>query len=104
MEPLEPECLLTMGGTKFFVDLGNEWIYEIANPANFISFNQLEEEGQGYRMVYDPQTKNIFKGDEEDMMHRNDLKYIKLDQLRWMPAFGFVWSMNENILGNRMKR
>jgi hypothetical protein len=86
---------LELGGTQFFIDLANEWIYEIANPVNFISFNELEETGQDFRMVYDPVSKNIFKGDDEAMILRNDLKYIIIRELKWMPAFGFVWQLPE---------
>jgi hypothetical protein len=92
---------LDVGGVQFTIDLGNEWLFETANPVNFISFNELEETGHDFRMVFDPQTRNIFKGDEEDMIQRSDLKYIILKQLHWMPAFGFVWSLPQNE--NRLK-
>jgi hypothetical protein len=88
----EPECLLMLDGTAFLVDLSNEWIYEVTNPANFISFNDLDEDGREFRFIYDPQTRNRFKGDEDEQAERIDLKYITLKELKWMPAFGFVWS------------
>lgn len=95
---------LELCGTEFCVDLTNEWIYEKNNPANFISFNELEETKVDYRMVYDPQTKNIFKGDEEEMTERIDLKYVIIDQLKWMPAFGFVWNAIELKNSKSIKR
>lgn len=101
------ECELPkieIGGVPFYVDLANEWIYEVANPVNFISFNELEETGQDFRMVYDPVSKNIFKGDEDAMMHREDLRYIIIKELKWMPAFGFVWSLPEERNSLKMGR
>jgi hypothetical protein len=46
--------------------------------------------------VYDPLTKNRFRGDEEDQVKRPDLKYIVIKELKQMPTFGFVWSVDEN--------
>ena len=103
MEDLELPAI-DLGGTEFRVDLSNEWIFEVANPANFISFNELEETGRDFRFVYDPVSKNLFKGEEEEMIERVDLKYIILDQLKWMPAFGFVWSLPEQKQDFRMRR
>ena len=96
--PDEPEIIIELGGTPFRVDLAHEWIFEIANPSNYIPFNELEEEGHSFRLVYDPKTKNVFKGDDEDMIERFDLRFVELDQLRWMPTFGFVWTEKQQSL------
>jgi hypothetical protein len=94
----EPECLLILDGTPFMMDVTNEWIYELANPANYIPLSALEERDRQFQLVYDPVTKNIFKGEEEEQLNRFDLAYITLHQLKWMPAFGFVWTNpKENV-------
>jgi hypothetical protein len=96
--------ILEIAGIQFTVDLNNEWLFESANPVNFISFNELEETGQDFRMVFDPQTRNIFKGDEDEIILRGDLKYIVLKELKWMPAFGFVWSLPQNDIRLKIGR
>lgn len=92
LQDQEPQCLLIIAGTVFQVDVSNEWIYERDNPANFIPFSQLEEDGRDFRMIYDPVVKNIFTGTEEDMVLRDDLKYVVLKELKWLPGFGYSWS------------
>lgn len=91
-----------MGGTDFFVDTSNEWMYQISNPANFIPFAELEHDARSFRMIYDPQSRNIFKGDEDAMTLRNDLVYVLLKELSWSPSFGYQW--NKEIDQNKKIR
>jgi hypothetical protein len=48
-----------VAGTAFYVDVQHEELRQQDNPANRISFNVFDQDGDGYTFLYDPQRKNV---------------------------------------------
>ena len=63
--------------TDFYLDLEKLQFRQVGHEANVFAFSEVNESGD-QDLVYDPQTKNIFKGTFEERLDRDDLILVKL--------------------------
>lgn len=84
-----------IGGTDFFFDMRLGEFREVANPFNRINLDLLHETLNGFALIYDPQTHNVFAGDESAYKARNDLVTVELPTLELMDPVGFKQLVNQ---------
>lgn len=94
---------IDIGGTDFYLDLRLNEFRQVENFMNRISLDEIYETATGYGILYDPLTKNFFKGDGEEYHHRKDLMNVQLPSLEQMDPVGFKslvngWKENNPIL------
>lgn len=79
-QDIEPPLLpiLRIHDTDFAVDLLGLQFIQVENPANRISFREVQDNGDHTQLVYDPKIKNAFQGTWSEMMQREDVRIVKL--------------------------
>lgn len=70
--------ILRIHDTDFYVDLEKLEFRQVDNEKNTISFHDVQDNGTHTQLMYDPTTKNAFKGTWAEMSKREDLVLIKL--------------------------
>jgi hypothetical protein len=94
---------IDIGGTDFYLDLRLNEFRQVENFMNRISLDEIYETATGYGILYDPLSKNFFKGDGEEYHQRKDLMNVQLPSLEQMDPVGFKslvngWKENNPIL------
>jgi len=62
--------------TDFYLDLDKQQFRQVSNETNSFPFSAMTEKGDT-DLIYDPKTKNLYKGTLEEMGERNDLILVK---------------------------
>lgn len=70
--------IIKVDNIKFFVDVNMEEFRQVDAANNKISFNDIKETGDHLEFYFDRNSKNIFKGTEQERAARNDVKFVKL--------------------------
>lgn len=68
--------IVDIAGTAFCVDVLHEELRQKDDPHNRISFNEFDQDGNGYTFLYDKQRKNVPE-------NRPDLKHME-PWLQWV--------------------
>jgi hypothetical protein len=88
---------IDIGNTKFYLDLRLNEFREMEDFSNRISLNKLEEFDDGYLIIFDTVSKNIFNGSEAELYKRKDedLLWVTLPSIEQMDPLGFKWLIDE---------
>ncbi|NOT76992.1 MAG: hypothetical protein HOP08_18875 [Cyclobacteriaceae bacterium] len=70
--------ILRIHDTDFHVDLEKLEFRQVDNDKNTISFYDVHDSGDHTEVMYDPKTKNAFKGSWGEMSQREDLVLVKM--------------------------
>lgn len=68
--------IVDIAGTSFYVDVLHEELRQRDDPHNRISFNEFDQDGNGYTFLYDKQRRNVPAG-------KVDLKHME-PWLQWV--------------------
>jgi hypothetical protein len=90
MEQIHQPPTIDIGGTDFFVDLGNMEFRQVDNPFNTIAFSKLLAVPGGLELLYDPKTLNVFSGLKFDLEQRKDVTRITLPSRQQMDPVGYA--------------
>jgi hypothetical protein len=92
-------------GTRFHVDVRNEEFREVANPANRITFDALNETPTGQNtFFYDITTKNVYRGSMEEMTTSDQVRFTKLPSIWELDREGMRQITYELAASLRAKR
>jgi hypothetical protein len=75
--PWDRPDIVRIYDADFYLDLEKLQFRQVGNETNRFSFSKINENGD-QDLVYDPQTKNVFKGTFEERLDRDDLILVKL--------------------------
>lgn len=70
--------ILRIHDTDFYVDLEKLEFRQVDNPKNAISFHDVHDHWTYTSVLYDPQTKNVFRGSEIERNTRPDVILVQL--------------------------
>ncbi len=76
-----------IAGTAFYVDVLHEELRQQDNPANRISFNAFDQDGDGYTFLYDRQRKNVAVNREQI---EDSLQWVTLSALMELDPEGIA--------------
>lgn len=81
---------ISIGGTEFYLDLRLWEFRDVDDFMNRINIDDLFDTETGFVLCFDPITKNLFQGTEEEYQQLKDsLKIIELPSLGELDAIGW---------------
>jgi hypothetical protein len=81
---------IDIGGTEFYLDLRLWEFRDVDDFMNRINIDDLFDTETGFVLCFDPSTKNLFQGTEEEYQQLKDsLKIIELPSLGELDAIGW---------------
>ncbi|MES2329985.1 MAG: hypothetical protein V4539_10305 [Bacteroidota bacterium] len=101
---------IDIGGTQFYLDLRLWEMRDVDDFMNKICIDDLFETENGFKLCFDPKTKNLFQGTEEEYHALKDsLKIIELPSLGEMDAIGWkayvqTWKEENPVLSALIER
>ena len=103
-EELRKLPILRIHDTDFYVDLFQLEFRQVDNPANKISFRDVQDNIDHTQVMYDPKTKNAFKGTWGEMSMREDLVLVNLPAAINLDREGLINHLNKMGMENYRKR
>lgn len=101
---------IDIGGTQFFLDLRLWEMRDVDDFMNKFSIDDLFETGTGFKLCFDPKTRNLFDGSAEEYENRKEeLKIIDLPSLEEMDPVGWeaylkTWKDENPVLAAMIER
>lgn len=81
--------IVDIAGTAFYVDVLHEELRQKDDPHNRISFNEFDQEGDGYTFLYDKQRRNV--PDKPDLKHMEPwLEWVTIPALMELDPEGIA--------------
>lgn len=80
---------MDIAGTDFFVDLRRMELREVANPANKITFYDFQDKGDHLLLLYDTETRNVYRGPGRKLAETDKVKIIRLPPLDQLDPFTY---------------
>lgn len=77
-EELRKLPILRIHETDYYVDMAKLEFRQVDDAKNAIAFRDVADHGSHTSVIYDPKTKNAFKGTWFDLSNRPDVSVIKL--------------------------
>lgn len=77
-EELRKLPILRIHETDYYVDMAKLEFRQVDDAKNAIAFRDVADHGSHTSVIYDPKTKNAFKGTWFELSNRPDVSVIKL--------------------------
>jgi hypothetical protein len=77
-EELKKLPILRIHETDYYVDMSKLEFRQVDDAKNAISFRDVKDHGSHTSVVYDPLTKNVFKGTWTQLGNRPDVLVVRL--------------------------
>lgn len=82
--------VVDIAGTPFYVDVLREELRQQDDPHNSISFNEFDQDGNGYTFLYDKQRKNV-PASKVDLKHMEPwLQWVTIPALMELDPEGIA--------------
>jgi len=84
------KTILKIHDSDFFVDLQKMQFVQVDNPANVISFNDVQDNGDHCLVMYDTLTRNAFQGTWSELMQSKAVVPVKLPAVKDLDPAGLA--------------
>lgn len=86
--------IVEIAGTLFYVDVLHDELRQKDNPANRISFNVFDQDGDGYTFLYDSRRKNVPENRANLKQMEEGMEWITIPALMELDPEGIALKYN----------